>query len=70
MKKSRPLHYYEMHFVRYLQADKETRKASRDHWLKCHRENIKADRDDLIIFSAKMLASIDLADAIIADQMR
>ena len=54
--------YYEDHFLKYLTAPQETRQASREHWLKCHAENLKNKRDDLIIFSAKMLASIDLAD--------
>lgn len=54
--------YYKTYFFRYLKADPETRVASIEHWTKCHIENILAERDDLIIFSAKMLAAAVLAE--------
>lgn len=54
--------YYFMWLNRYVMADDKTRKASKDHWMKCHLENIKSEREDLIIFSSKMLATWALAD--------
>ena len=56
------MNYYKDYFLRYISANKETREASRHHWLKCHAENVLSGREDLIIFSAKILASISLAD--------
>lgn len=53
--------FYKKYFFMYLQADEATRQASIDHWTEKHAENILADRDDLIIFSAKMLAAATLA---------
>lgn len=56
------MNYYKNYFLRYISANEATRKASRQHWLKCHAENVLSGREDLIIFSAKILASISLAD--------
>lgn len=47
---------------RYITESAAEREESRQHWLKCHAENICSGRDDLIIFSAKILAAISLAD--------
>lgn len=57
--------YYKQYAVRYMIADETTRKASKDHWTKCHARNIASGREDLIIFSAKILAAIALADTMI-----
>lgn len=57
--------YYEYWLPKYMMADKATREASKKHWIKCHKENLKAKREDLIIFSAKMLATITLADELL-----
>ena len=54
--------YYEFWLDRYMMADAETRKASKEHWIQKHKENLAAKRSDLIIFSAKMLATVTLAD--------
>lgn len=54
--------YYKTYFFRYLKADQKTRAASINHWIKCHAENVLSERDDLIIFSAKMLAAALLAE--------
>lgn len=56
------MNYYKDYFLRYIAADIETRKESRQHWLKCHAQNIASGREDLIIFSAKILGAISLAD--------
>ena len=57
------MNYYEQAQMRYASATAEQRKASRDHWLKCHKENLESGREDLIIFSAQMLAVYDIVDA-------
>lgn len=60
--------FYINHTIRYLEADEQTRKESKDHWLRCHAENLAADRFDLWTFSAKILAAFALAEAIEAEQ--
>lgn len=55
--------YYHTYFLRYLAASPELREASRQHWTRVHAENVLSGREDLIIFSAKMLGAIALADA-------
>ena len=56
------MEYYKKYLVRYMLADAETRNAAKKHWIKCHKDNMKSGREDMIIFSAKMLASITLAE--------
>lgn len=56
------MNYYKDYFLRYIAADSATRAESRQHWLKCHAQNIASGREDLIIFSAKILGAISLAD--------
>lgn len=56
------MEFYERYYWQYKAADDQTRKEAKEHWLKCHRENLKADRKDLIIFSAQILAMIDMAE--------
>lgn len=55
--------YYRDAARRYLAAPPELRKASREHWTRHHVENLKSGRQDLIIFSAQILAAYDAADA-------
>lgn len=55
--------YYEQYAVRYAAADDAMRTAAREHWTRCHIENLKTGRNDLIIFSAQMLAAMDIVDA-------
>lgn len=55
--------YYETTRERYKNASPEMRAATRDHWTKCHRQNIESGRPDMIIFSAQILAGYDLIDA-------
>ena len=47
----------------YKKGTPDLRKQSRDHWTKIHKENMESGRNDLIIFSAQILAAYDLADA-------
>ena len=54
--------FYKQYMMRYMMADVETRKSAKQHWVKCHLENVASGRDDLIIFSAKILGAIDVAD--------
>lgn len=60
--------FYSSHTVRYIEADTQSRKESKDHWLRCHAENVASGREDMIIFSSKILAAISLAEAIIEEQ--
>lgn len=54
--------FYETYFIRYLESDIETREKTKQYWIEKHQENIKADRNDLIIFSAQIIAMIVLAE--------
>ncbi len=60
--------FYSSHTVRYIEADDQTRKESKAHWLKCHAENLASGREDMIIFTSKILAAISLAEAILEEQ--
>ena len=55
--------YYRTAQERYRAAAPEIRKASREHWTRTHAENIRSGREDLIIFSAQILAAYDVTDA-------
>ena len=57
------MNYYEQYKERYAAADEETRKASKDHWQRVHAKNLASGRQDLIIFSAQILAMICTIDA-------
>lgn len=46
----------------YKAADKQLRKETREHWTKCHEQNIENGRNDMIIFSGKILAAITAAE--------
>ena len=55
------MRFYERYFLMYITATQENRDAARKHWILCHKQNVMDKRDDLIIFSSKVLAMIDLA---------
>ena len=55
--------YYVEHGKRYKAASEELKKASRAYWTRIHAENVKAGRDDLIIFSGQILSQYDIIDA-------
>lgn len=46
----------------YKAADQQLRKEAREHWTKCHEQNIENGRNDMIIFSGKILAAITAAE--------
>lgn len=48
---------------RYKAASEELKKASRAYWTRIHAENVKAGRNDLIIFSGQILSQYDIIDA-------
>jgi len=53
---------YQTCAIRYLEADQETRNASKKYWREIHAENIKTERFDLCMWSAKHLCAIEMAD--------
>ena len=57
--------YYKTYMMRYIMADTATRAASKKHWTECHIKNMASGRDDLIIFSAKILGAIAAAEDLI-----
>lgn len=59
--------YHQTAQRRYMNADPETRKASREHWTKAHAENMKSGSPEAIAFSASILAAYDVADAYLID---
>lgn len=56
--------FYSLLTIRYIEADEHSRKESKDHWLRCHAENVASGREDMIVFTSKILAAISLAEAI------
>lgn len=57
--------FYDTCFINYIEADEQTRAASRQHYLNRHKENLASGREDLIIFTARILAAYSLADEIL-----
>ena len=55
--------FYSNYKARYIAANPAERKAAREHWTRCHQENMMTGREDLIMFSAQMLAQIAVVDA-------
>jgi len=58
--------WYKKHFLLYMAASPEMRKESKKHWIGCHKKNMESGNEYLIIFSAKILAGMMLADDMIA----
>ena len=54
--------YYESVGERYRAASPELRAASKAHWFKCHKENLASGRQDMIIFTAQILAQISMVE--------
>ena len=65
------MEYTKTYFLRYLSANEEVRKASKDHWLRIHAAHIvNGDMDsDTYNLSASILAAIAVADDLIAKQL-
>ena len=57
------MNYYERYYEMFKNSNAEMRKASKEHWLKCHSENVASKREDLIIFSARILATIAMVES-------
>lgn len=62
------MNYYERYYRYFLESSDEMRQKSKAHWLEKHEENLKSGREDLIIFSASILAQICLAEKNIAEK--
>lgn len=60
--------FYTDYYNRFLSASAEMREQSKKHWLKIHAENLKTGRNDLIIFSAQVLAAAALAESKLANR--
>ena len=58
------MEYTKTYFLRYLSANEETRKESKNHWLNIFTREF-SDRQDYSL-SASILAAIALADDVIA----
>ena len=56
--------FYYKYAAKYSTATADMKAEARAHWTRCHAENILSGRNDLIIFSAQILAAMDTADAI------
>ena len=56
--------YYADRILRMLFCSEKLLQESREHWEKIHAENVRADRDDLKMFSAKNLVSCVIAGAL------
>lgn len=62
------MEYYKRYYRYFLNASEEQRQKSKAHWLEKHEDNLKSGREDLIIFSASILAQICLAEKTIAEK--
>jgi len=60
------MEYSKTYFLRYLAANKETRKASKKHWLSVFTREFTENADYSL--SASILAVISVADNIIASK--
>lgn len=54
--------YYQSIGEHYRAASPELRAASKAHWIKCHRQNLESGRQDMIIFTAQILAQIAIVE--------
>ena len=54
--------YYKHFAEMYRNSSADTRKASKAHWIKVHSKNLKSKRNDLIMFSASILAMITMVE--------
>lgn len=54
------MEYSKTYFLRYLSANEETRKASKNHWLNVFAREFASNQDTSL--SASILAAIMLAD--------
>lgn len=54
--------YYKNWALAYNECNDEMKQKSREHWRKVHAENLKDGRSDLYMFSAQILAAIELVD--------
>lgn len=63
------MNYYTKYLSMYLVADNATRAASKEHWLKCHTANLESNRDDMICFSAQILAVQAIADDVLKNKV-
>ncbi len=53
--------FYENYGKRYAACKDEAKKAAaRDHWKRCHKENLAKGRYDLIMFSGQMLKAMGI----------
>ena len=55
--------YYETVGERYRSASPELRAASKAYWIKCHRQNLESGRQDMIIFTAQILAQFAIVES-------
>lgn len=62
--------FYEAYLARYLEAEPSVRAASKEHWLKNHKANLKSKVHEQVIFSAQILAMIALGDSILAEKVK
>lgn len=55
--------FYKNQMENYRKASQEAKEASKRHWIRCHRENLNSGRNDLIIFSARIIANMAIVDS-------
>lgn len=65
------MEYSKTYFLRYLAADEQSRKASKNHWLKIHSASVlNGDcESDTFRLSASILAAISVADDMIEKKL-
>ena len=54
--------FYKNWALAYNECSDEMKQKSREHWRKVHAENLTDGRSDLYMFSAQILAAIELVD--------
>lgn len=57
--------FYNRYFLAYLDATEDKRTEALAHWTRCDKKNRESGREDLWIFSTKMLYTIIMAQTVI-----
>lgn len=54
--------FYDSFMIRYAESDPITRAESKNHWINCHIDAVTNGKQDVIIWTAQILAKIAIVD--------
>lgn len=55
------MEFYKTYYNRFCSADAEMKEATVAHWRRVHADAIRDKNEDMIVFSARILAVYDMA---------